>query len=138
MTEKTVRNRKKPNDEGVTRKRNTARKRKEKILIIDDEPSFVESCRRTMEAKTYNVVTTSDREHAIEMMESEPDVIILGTLSPAGQTFSMYKWLENHPRYATPEDRAKNSEELVDIIENIFRQKNYAEWVEMLSKTIES
>lgn len=43
--------------------------------------------------------------------------------------------LENHPRYATPEDRAKNSEELVDIIEGIFRQKNYAEWVEMLSKT---
>ena len=43
--------------------------------------------------------------------------------------------LENDPRYATFEGRAKNTEELVDIIEKIFRNKTYAEWIEILSKT---
>jgi len=99
MTEKTVKRRKKSARTGVTGKKPVTRKKKEKILIIDDEPAFVESCRRTMEAKAYRVFTTSDREHAMEMMETEPDVIILGTLAPAGQTFAMYKWLEQHPRY---------------------------------------
>ncbi|UCD08959.1 MAG: response regulator [Dehalococcoidales bacterium] len=99
MTEKAVRSRKKSASGKVSKKKPVTRKKKEKILIIDDEPAFVESCRRTMEAKAYKVFTTSDKEHAMEMMESEPDVIILGTLAPAGQTFAMYKWLEQHPRY---------------------------------------
>ena len=42
---------------------------------------------------------------------------------------------ENDPRYATYEARAKNADELVDIIEDIFRSKTYAEWIEILSKT---
>src|SRR4030043_1121703 len=98
MTEKAVRSRKKSARGGVSTKKPVTRKKKEKILIIDDEPAFVESCRRTMEAKAYKVFTTSDKEHAMEMMESEPEVFILGTLAPAGQTFTMYKWLEKNPR----------------------------------------
>jgi crotonobetainyl-CoA:carnitine CoA-transferase CaiB-like acyl-CoA transferase len=43
--------------------------------------------------------------------------------------------LEEDPRYATFEARAKNAEELVDTLENIFRSKTYTEWVEILSKT---
>ena len=99
MTEKAVRSRTKSPDGKVPRKKTVTRKKKEKILIIDDEPAFVESCCRTMEAKAYKVFTSSDREHAMEILETEPDVIILGTLTPVGQTFAMYKWLENHPRY---------------------------------------
>jgi crotonobetainyl-CoA:carnitine CoA-transferase CaiB-like acyl-CoA transferase len=43
--------------------------------------------------------------------------------------------LEDDPRFADFEARAKNAEELVDIIENIFRGKTYADWVEILSET---
>lgn len=43
--------------------------------------------------------------------------------------------LENDPLYATFEARAENAEELVIIIENIFRGKTYAAWIEVLSKT---
>ncbi|MBN2075296.1 MAG: response regulator [Dehalococcoidales bacterium] len=99
MTEKALKSRTKTASGKVARKKPVTKKEKEKILIIDDEPAFVESCRRIMEAKTYKVFTTSDREHAMEIMASEPDVIVLGTLAPAGQTFAMYKWLEKHPRY---------------------------------------
>jgi crotonobetainyl-CoA:carnitine CoA-transferase CaiB-like acyl-CoA transferase len=41
--------------------------------------------------------------------------------------------LENDPRFATLEARARNSAELVTIIEGIFRTKIYAEWIEILS-----
>ena len=75
------------------------RRKKEKILIIDDEPDFVEACRRTLEAKAYQVVTTLSTAQAQDMMKADPDLIILGTLAPAGQAFSMYQWLGQHPRY---------------------------------------
>lgn len=75
------------------------KKKKEKILIIDDELAFVEACRRTMESKAFKVLSASETELAKEMMAEEPDLVVLGTLAPAGQTFSMYKWLEQHPRY---------------------------------------
>jgi len=87
---------------------------KEKILIMDDEPDFVEAFRRTLEAKTYEVFTASGSTQAREIMKVEPDVIVLGTMAPAGQAFSMHQWLKQHPRYkdipllvidATPEER---------------------------------
>ncbi len=75
------------------------RKKKERVLIIDDEPTFVEACRRTLEAKAYRVVTASNKTQAQEVIKAEPALIILGTLAPAGQAFAMYKWLGEHPRY---------------------------------------
>jgi DNA-binding NarL/FixJ family response regulator len=76
------------------------KKRKgKKILIIDDEPDFVEAFRRIMEAKAYQVITASSKALGQEMMTLEPALVVLGTLAPAGQAFSMYQWLGQHPRY---------------------------------------
>ena len=75
------------------------KRKKEKILIIDDEPDFVEACRRTLEAKAYQVMTTSSKAQAQEMMAAEPHLVVLGTIAPAGQAFAMYQWLGQHPRY---------------------------------------
>ena len=83
-----------------TIRRGGKRSKKEKILIIDDEPDFVEACRRTLEAKSYQVMTASGKAQAQEMMGTEePNLIVLGTLAPAGQAFSAYQWLGQHPRY---------------------------------------
>ncbi|MCL0088105.1 response regulator [Dehalococcoidia bacterium] len=71
----------------------------EKILIVDDEPDFVEACRMTLEARHYQVMTTSSKSLAQEMMKADPDLIVLGTLAPAGQAFSIYQWVVQHPRY---------------------------------------
>jgi DNA-binding NarL/FixJ family response regulator len=73
--------------------------KREKILIIDDELDFVEAFRRTMEAWRFEVNTASSRTQAQDLMKSVPDIIILGTLSPAGQAFAMHQWLKQHPRY---------------------------------------
>ncbi|MFC1973825.1 response regulator [Chloroflexota bacterium] len=76
------------------------RQKKEKILIIDDELDFVEACRRTLEARSYQITATSSKKQAQEMMGAiEPALVVLGTLAPAGQAFSMYQWLVQHPRY---------------------------------------
>src|SRR4030043_273760 len=74
-------------------------KGKRKILIIDDEPDFVEALRRTLEAKSLEVITASSVQAAKEMMRADPALVVLGTLAPAGQAFSMYKWLVQHPKY---------------------------------------
>ena len=33
------------------------------------------------------------------MMSEEPNIVVLGTLAPAGQAFSMHQWLKGHSRY---------------------------------------
>ena len=71
----------------------------EKILIIDDEPDFVEAFWRTLEAKSYQVVTASSKAQAQEMMAAEPHIVVLGTIAPAGQAFAVHQWLKQHPRY---------------------------------------
>jgi len=43
--------------------------------------------------------------------------------------------MENDPKFATPEARAKHCEELIEIIEKIFRSKNYEELIHFLEKT---
>lgn len=70
------------------------------VLVIDDEPDFVEALRRTLEANSYQVMNCSSRAVAQQMMmRDSPDVIVLGTLAPAGETFALYEWLEHHPAY---------------------------------------
>jgi len=69
-----------------------------KILLIDDEPDFVEAFTRTLEAKSFQVIATS-RAQAQEMMKDEPDIVVLGTITPAGEAFRLHQWLKGHPRY---------------------------------------
>jgi len=74
-------------------------KRNERTLIIDDESDFVEACRMTLEAKAYQVLTASSKTEAQEMIKADPDIVVLGTLAPAGQAFAVHQWLKHHPRY---------------------------------------
>jgi len=74
-------------------------RKKQKILIIDDELDFVEACRRTFEAKAYQVISTSSMAQAEDMMTAEPHIVVLGTIAPAGQAFAVHQWLKQHPRY---------------------------------------
>jgi DNA-binding NarL/FixJ family response regulator len=72
----------------------------ERVLIIDDEPDFVEAFQRTLQAKSYQVVTASSKAEAEKMIRAEePHVVVLGTIAPAGQAFSIYQWLKQHSRY---------------------------------------
>jgi len=72
----------------------------EKILIIDDEPDFAEAFLRTFEAKSYQVTTVSSATQAQDKMRQvEPDIVVLGTIAPAGEAFRLHQWLKGHPRH---------------------------------------
>lgn len=73
--------------------------RVEKVLVIDDEPDFIESLRMILKDRSYEVMTTSNEAEARELMKFEPNIIVLGTMTPAGQAFAMHQWLKQHPRY---------------------------------------
>lgn len=89
---------------------------KNKILLIDDEPAFTEACRMTFKAKGFDTIVAVEEEEAANILQQkEPQLIILGNLTPAGQAFSFYRWIKSHPRYsniplividARPEERA--------------------------------
>lgn len=70
-----------------------------KILIVDDESDFVEAFRRTMAASSNRVISTSSKSEALERMIENPDIVIVGTIGPAGEAFSLHKWLKTHPKY---------------------------------------
>ena len=70
-----------------------------KILIIDDEPDFLLALQRTLEAKLYQVATASNKAEAQERIKTiAPDVIILGTMTPRGEAFSLHQWLRQNPK----------------------------------------
>jgi len=49
-----------------------------KILIVDDDPDFVEITRIVLESNDYDVISASDGEEAIEKMKSDtPDLVLL-------------------------------------------------------------
>ncbi|PIP49243.1 MAG: hypothetical protein COX14_00300 [Chloroflexi bacterium CG23_combo_of_CG06-09_8_20_14_all_45_10] len=71
-----------------------------KVLIVDDEPEFLLALQRTLEAKSYQVTTASDKTEAEGKIKmADPDIIILGTMTPRGEAFSLHKWLKKHPRF---------------------------------------
>jgi DNA-binding response OmpR family regulator len=72
---------------------------RERIMLVDDESVFAEAFRRTFEARNYEVVTAASKAQAEELMGLQPDIIILGTLVPAGQAFAFHQWLKRHPSH---------------------------------------
>ena len=70
-----------------------------KILIVDDESDFVDAFQMTMKAHANEVIPTSSRAEAQDKMSENPDVVVVGTIAPAGEAFSLHKWLKEHPKY---------------------------------------
>jgi DNA-binding response OmpR family regulator len=90
-------------DESEKRRRQMGGKRSKKtepnrkVLIIDDDQDFVEAFKRTLEARQYSVTVTGSRPQAQETMRGEdPDIIVLGTITPAGEAFHIHEWLKGH------------------------------------------
>lgn len=54
-----------------------------KILIVDDEPDFLEMIKIRLEANDYKVSTASSGKEAIEIIKKEkPDAVLLDILMP--------------------------------------------------------
>ncbi len=56
---------------------------KRKILIVDDEPDFLEVMRARLEASDYEVTTAANGEDALNYVKNnKPDAVLLDVLMP--------------------------------------------------------
>jgi DNA-binding NtrC family response regulator len=58
--------------------------RKIRVLCIDDEVPMVEGCRRLLHSFGYEVITATEGNHALELIESESPDIVLADLRMPG------------------------------------------------------
>lgn len=66
-----------------------------RILIVDDDPDFIQALQTTLVAKAYEVTTASNRMQAESRVRShEPDAIVLGTITPRGDAFLFHQWVK--------------------------------------------
>jgi DNA-binding NarL/FixJ family response regulator len=72
-----------------------------RVLIVDDDPDFRKSLQATLVAKSYQVVTASNRSLAEAMVRVQrPDMVVLGTIMPRGDAFLFHQWLKETPRFS--------------------------------------
>lgn len=66
-----------------------------KVLIIDDDPDFVEATRIVLESKPYDVVVSYDGDDGLrKAREESPDLIILDVIMPVKDGFSTAEQLK--------------------------------------------
>lgn len=74
------------------------REEKRKILIVDDEPAFASALQGALESETCEVATAATKAEAQQALKTiDPALVILGTLSPRGEAFSLHQWLRENP-----------------------------------------
>ncbi len=70
-----------------------------KILIIDDDPGYVATIRDRLLFEKYEVVTASDGDEGLDLVESErPDLVILDIMMPKLNGYAFLKMIhQRHP-----------------------------------------
>ncbi len=66
-----------------------------RILIVDDEPDFIQALQAALVAKACQVETANNLMQAeMKVRSHEPDAIVLGTITPRGQAFLFHQWVK--------------------------------------------
>ncbi|HET6477493.1 MAG TPA: response regulator [Dehalococcoidales bacterium] len=66
-----------------------------RILLIDDDPDFVEATRTVLESKPYEVIVSYDGDDGLRKAKEEnPDLILLDVIMPVKDGFSTAEQLK--------------------------------------------
>jgi CheY-like chemotaxis protein len=69
-----------------------------KILLVDDDPDFIEATRTVLESVPYEVAVAYDGDEALEMVEEvQPDLILLDIIMPTQDGFHVCEKLKGDP-----------------------------------------
>ena len=72
--------------------------KKAKILLIDDDPDFVESTKIVLESKPYEVVVAYEGDEGLRKAKEEnPDLILLDIIMPVKDGFTAAEQLKKDP-----------------------------------------
>lgn len=73
---------------------------KKKILVVDDEPSILETIKFHLELSDYNVLSAGDGMEALKIARMEiPDLILLDLMLPRMDGYKVCKMLKMDKRY---------------------------------------
>lgn len=76
-----------------------SRENKKHVLIVDDEPDFVSALKNALASEACEVITADSKTQAQQVIKAtNPDLVILGTLSPRGEAFALHQWLRENPK----------------------------------------
>ena len=77
-------------------------KTKPVILVVDNEPGFSASVEQVLRSHGYRTSAVSCCTEAREAMSAErPDLVVLGTVAPKGEAFSLHEWIRSHRQMRT-------------------------------------
>ena len=73
---------------------------KQRILLVDDEPSILKTVGKWLEVSGYEVVVAVDGEHALERAKTErPDLIVLDLMLPKLSGLKVCSLLKQDAQY---------------------------------------
>lgn len=71
---------------------------KARILIVDQDQEFAVKLQAELGKKGYKASITAEKLQAQEMVRTgKPQLIVLGAITPRGETFQLHQWLKNTP-----------------------------------------
>jgi len=72
-----------------------------KILIVDDDPVFVEATKAVLESKNYQVSVAFDGDEGLQKVQDvSPDLIILDIIMPTKDGFTVCEQLKGDPQFS--------------------------------------
>lgn len=72
--------------------------RKPRVLLVDDEPDFVEAVTIVLESNNFEVIPAYDGEEGLrKAREEKPDVIILDVMMPGKDGYEVCSELKSDP-----------------------------------------
>ena len=75
--------------------------RQAKILVVDDDPVFVQATKAVLESKNYQVSAAFDGDEGLQKVQDErPDLVILDIIMPTKDGFTVCEQLKGDPRYS--------------------------------------
>ena len=74
--------------------------RKPKILLIDDDPDFVQVTCRVLQTKSYQIVVANNGEEGLRKIRAEkPDLVLLDIMMPEKDGFDVADEISKDPGY---------------------------------------
>jgi CheY-like chemotaxis protein len=73
--------------------------RQAKILLVDDDPDFVEATKTVLESKYQVTIAYNGDEGLNKVLEERPDLIVLDVVMPGKDGFAVCKELKENPHY---------------------------------------